>query len=382
MKLGRVRDSLFAGSLGMAFVFFSSFQEGKENWKYTQRPTIIPGDIETHIVSYQDTLSNDSLFLVKTEDSIPVHYFRKIATEVCFDNQCRLLDIILFWNITGRYLGFELPDGEFLSKYEHEPFVASEYERLNELLADPMLPLGDISFEKLIEIPDTVAHLVDGISGATSQNVSKIVVQGAAYTTYTLWNIVYGPTRDIVSQLTEMQLTQDLAILILKSPEPSDKHWALNRLDQNSALDSKLNSALLELISGEDFSLTYNAINAISSVHLESDSLQLGIFSKYEKVNHSVQKMIIDKLIDAPYLHPQIVSVSRDFLDQLNGKQLGDILNLYSNHSVYDLETCQAVAVILQNDNRFISRKAYEFLEASKITDKEVSMMMKDYILE
>ena len=382
MKLGRVRDSLFAVSLIMVFTLFSSFREGKENWKYTQRPTIISSSSETHIVAYKDTLSDDSLYLVRIKEYIPTYYFRKIATEVCFDNQCRLLDITVFWNITGRYLGFELPDGEFLSKYDHEPFVASEYEKLNELLADPMLPLGDISFEKLIEIPDTVVHLVDGLSGATSQDVSKIVVKGAAYTTYTLWNIVYGPTRDFVAHHTEKQLTPELINLILKSSDISDLVWALNRIDENSELGSRLTSTLLNLISGEDFSLTYNTINSISSVHLELDSLQLGLFSKYEKVNHSVQKMIIDKLMDAPYLHPEIVTNSRNFLNQLNGKQLGDILNLYSNHSVYDLETCLAVAEILQNDNRFISRKAYDFLETSQTSDKEVSMMMREYKLE
>ena len=164
----------------MAFVFFSSFREEKENWKYTQRPTIIPGNIGTHIIAYKDTLSDDSLYLVKTRVHIPIHYFKKIATEVCFDNQCRLLDITVYWNITGRYLGFELPDGEFLSKYDHEPFVANEYERLNELLADPELPLGNISFEKLIQIPEANADSVDGISGATTEDVSKIVVKGAA----------------------------------------------------------------------------------------------------------------------------------------------------------------------------------------------------------
>ena len=59
--------------------------------------------------------------------------------------------MIIYWNITGRYLGFELPVGEFLSKSEHKPFSEEEYERLNDLLADPSLPFGEISFNSLMD---------------------------------------------------------------------------------------------------------------------------------------------------------------------------------------------------------------------------------------
>jgi hypothetical protein len=44
----------------------------------------------------------------------------------------RPLDIILHWSISGRYLGFEMPKGEFLSKTDHDPFSRKEYLQLNE----------------------------------------------------------------------------------------------------------------------------------------------------------------------------------------------------------------------------------------------------------
>ena len=112
---------------------------------------------------------------------------------------------------------------------------------------------------------------IDGVSGATSKEVSAMVVEGAAYTTYKLWNIVYGSTQDIVVHLTEKQLKPDLLDLILKSPDISDRIWALNRLDQSIPLTSNLTSSLLDIISGEDYFMAYSAINAIKPVHLESD---------------------------------------------------------------------------------------------------------------
>ncbi len=348
----------------LVFIILSSFLQEKDKIKYTQSKTITGdySDMQIHILAFKDTSAQDSLYLLKTAENIPVHYFRNIHTGVCFDNKCRELDIRIYWNISGRYLGFEMPEGEYLSKTEHEPFIEDEYVRLNELLADSTLPLGGISFNKLIEAKDSETGLVDGVSGATSKEVSAMVVEGAAYTTYKLWNIVYSPTQDLVSRLTEMQLTQDLIDLILKSPDISDRVWALNRLDQSIPLTSNLTSSLLDIISGEDYFMAYSAIDAIDPVHLDSDAFQSGLFSKYVEVNHSVKKMIVEKLMEAPYLSSEIVTLSRSLLEQMNGQQLGDFLKLYSIHSVNDLETCKTIAKILQNENRYISQKAYKFL--------------------
>ena len=352
-------------------IILSSFLHKEEKLKYTQTATITHnyGGIPIDTLVFLDTLFSDSLFLLRTGENIPLHYFRRIHTGICFDNKCRELDIVVYWNITGRYLGFELPEGEFLSKSEHKPFLDDEYERLNELLADSLLPLGGISFNTLIDASKSESGLVDGVSGATSAEVEKIVVKGAAYTTYTLWNIVYGPTQNLVIHLTEHQLTPELIVLILNSPDISDRVWALERIDQTIELIPELSSALLNIITGKEFFLTYSAINTIESVHLESDSFQSELFSKYGEVNFSIKKMIIEKFMEAPYLSSDVLQASRPLLEQMNGQQLGDFLTLYTKHSVDDLETFRTVAKILQNENRYISQKAYDFLMGVNTSD-------------
>ncbi|MEQ6120818.1 hypothetical protein [Reichenbachiella sp. MALMAid0571] len=368
----KINHFFISGSLILVLVILSAFLEEKKI-KYTQNPTIsYDGKAQTIVTAYKDTLNNDSLYLVRTEQNIPLNYFKKIITEVCFDNECRLLDITVFWNITGRYLGFELVNNEFLSKHDHEPFVASEYERLNELLADPTLPLGDTSFEKLIELPENEDDSVDGVSGATSVEVSKMVVKGAAYTTYTLWNIVHGSTKDLISNLTEKQLTPDLIHLILKSGDVSDKVWALNRIDQFTVLNSKLATSLLDIIASKDFFLSYSALNAIKTSHLNSDTLQDALFSIYPEADHSIKNMIVKKLMEAPYLNSEVVDSSRKLLINLNGQQLNSFLKLYTKFKVNDLQTCLSISEILQNDNRFIARQAYNFLRSSHVTDQRI----------
>ena len=366
--------------VGLIVLILIFFQE-KHPIKYMQVATIelSPAGEPSIVVTFKDSVTNETIYLRKTKDNIPLHYFKKVIGEVCYDDECRLLDIVVYWNITGRYLGFELPKGEFLSKYDHDPFSENEYQRLHTLLADSSIPLDAVSFEKLVEQPQIEEGTVDAVSGATSKSVADMVVKGAAYTTYKLWNIVNGPTMDIVSKLTEKHLTPTLIYRILQSPDISDRLWALNRMDTLNVLTPQLEDTLLEIISSDDFYLSYSAINAINVIHLKSVELQQGLFANYPKANHSIQTALLKKLIEAPFLSSEIIQDSRVLLPQLNGQQLNDLLQLYTKHKVHDTKTYSEVTKILKNQNKYISKKAYSFLINIQTDDEFIVERLKAY---
>jgi hypothetical protein len=377
--MGKVRffGVVIVGLIGLVL---TSFLQKKPIIKYWQTTTIESSDADKpfKVQAYNDPTTNDTLFLQKTKNNIPLYFYKNVKGEVCSDEECRLLDIKVYWNITGRYLGFELPKGEFLSKHDHEPFSKSEYQRLHTLLADSSIPLDAVSFEKLVEQPKNEEGSVDAVSGATSKSVAEMVVKGAAYTTYKLWNIVNGPTMDFVSELSEKQLTPTLIDRILQSPDNNDKVWALNRIDNTTELTSDLERSLLEIISSNDFYLAYSAIHAIAPNYLNTE-LQERLFSIYTHANHSIQKELVKKLMHAPKLSSKVVSGSRELLHQLNGQQLDDLLKLYSKHGVNDLETCKSVSRILENENRYISEKAYNFLIKIQTDDEFIMERLKAY---
>lgn len=374
LRLFRVFNFLLVG------LVLSSFLQQNPPLKYMQVATIKNGvtEEESRVTTYKDSLTNDLVYSRISKDNIPLYYYKKVQGEVCFDDECRLLDIIVYWNITGRYLGFELPKGEFLSKHDHEPFTESEYQRLHTLLADSSIPLDAVSFEKLVE-PKSTTEGVDAVSGATSKSLSEMVVKGAAYTTYKMWNIVNGPTMDIVSGLTEKQLTPTLIHRILQSPDNNDRLWALNRINSTTELTLDLESSLLEIIASNDFYLAYSAIQSLDAMHLKSTELQQRLFLIYPKANHSIQKELIKKLLEAPILSSEVVTVSRDLLTSLNGQQLDDILKLYSKQGVNDLETYKEVSKILDNKNKYISKKAYDFLINIQSDDEFIMERLKAY---
>ena len=152
-------------------------------------------EIDTLKIEINDTIPNKTLVIYSDENNNPIKYSRDIITGVCIEGECRLLKIKLFWNVTGRYLGFVLPDGEFLSKNEHEPFKSEEYNRLHNILAERNSPLANYSINELVPQKDSSQTKVDAVSSATIAAVLDHIVEGAVYTTYTLWHIVYGPTK-------------------------------------------------------------------------------------------------------------------------------------------------------------------------------------------
>jgi len=318
-----------------------------------------------HSLSFGDTL-----FLTQTEGDIPLYYFQRYQTGICFDNKCRPLDILIYWNITGRYLGFKLPRDEFLSKTDHEPFNSSEYELLHELLANSELPFSNISFyDIIIDKPKNIAS-VDGTSGATAASLSKYVVQGAAYTTYTLWNIVYGSTRKLIMDNTENSLTTELIVRILKSPDQTDKIWILERINEDTEMGPEVLHSMQSQISGDDFYLAYKAIHAIKKNHLSDTKVQDSIITAYPRADHSIKSLIIDKLLDAPFLSEEVIRLTKSLLHEINGKQLGDILKLYDTHNLNDKETVEIISELTTHQNFFIANQAKKFLEKQNLKDE------------
>lgn len=364
----------------LVFILISAFQ-GTEEISYFQSPTILlkPDNIKAHYIDFKDTIPSDTLFQIRSKEGYPISYFRKIKTGLCFDKKCRLLDIVLYWNITGRYLGFELPEDEFLSKSDHEPFVMKEYQRLSEILADTRSPLANFTYNQLILKPDPEDIEVDGISSATSPAVLAHVVEGAVYTTYMLWHLIYGPTQQGVVNLTTKALSPGLLVKILESPVQSDKMWALNHINGYIKLTPELRDKIIQSINNDNYSLAERAINSINPVELQSDSLQLLLLDRFHETDYSIKKLLIDKLKEAPDLNKQVkINLANNLMD-LNVEILSRVLEVFKQHKVSDMETYHKIAKLLQNENSFISNKAFDFFNNVEVNDKEIENLLNKH---
>jgi hypothetical protein len=351
-----------ACSIGLSLILF--FDENRQDIRYFEPATLSIADSSSLLlVSINDSLFRQEMPQKGGSASIPVNYYMELHTGVCFDNKCRPLKIRLYWNITGRYLGFELLNGEYLSKQDHEPFVPGEYEQLHRLLADPFLPLGNYAFEDLVghSAPDDAS--VDGVSGATAKDVLAHVVPGAAYTTHKLYQIVHGPVQEQIMGLTESSLDPYLFTKILQSTEQTDRTWVLERLGLLQELNEVLIDGLMGVLLEDEYFQSYLLLKSLTATQLASKDLQLQLFKLIDRVEHGIETLIFDKLADAPQLDPAVVDHAIPLLEQLNGSQLVTLMKLFTHHGVNSSRLNDELTKVLPDQNSFVRKQVLQFLE-------------------
>jgi hypothetical protein len=339
------------------------------SWKATE---VIP-----HYIDFQDTLSCDTIFESVSSDGLPVSYFRNIRTGVCVAGKCRLISIRLYWNVTGRYLGFELPNGEFLSKTEHVPFINQEYDKLNQLLADPDSKLAHYAIGDLA--PEAHNGKVDGITSATISEVLESVVKGAVYTTYSLWHLVYGRAKTEAENLTLQKLNNRLILEILSSPDVSDRIWILNHFSPDTRPESQVISRLLELVNHTDIYLAERALNAMPVSFVSLDTVQQQLVSVFKQTGFVQKRLILQKFTVTPVLSLVTVNELAGSLNDLSGILVVQVLDLFRKKGINQKAVGSQVMNLLENKNRFISEKAYRFLTDFPDKSKEMIQALKKY---
>ncbi len=330
-----------------------------ENIRYFQTPTI----------SLEDTSDirreqiNDSIYQVTSSDGSPLFYFTQLNTGVCFDNKCRPLSIDIFWNITGRYLGFELPDEEFLSKTDHEPFTNAEYLKLDSLLANPFLPLGNYAFYDLVDTSSAGDPEVDGISGATARDVKDYLVPGAAYTTHKLWNVIHGPIQYEVIKATENELNDSLFIKILNSPVSADRIWAAERTHLLGELSTQTVDTIVSFIKVLDYSESYFMLKSMKAEQLHSDYLQSGLFRLIGKIDYALENQIFDKLKEPEELSPSVLEITVSNLRSYSDMQLVNVLKLLKHQQVGSPQLRSKLEKLAITKNAYIKNQIDGFLK-------------------
>jgi len=362
-------------------ILLTSFYVRQEKIQRFHEPDLLQNynSKKNHKLEIQDTIPNKIIVEYLDEFNRPVMYSRDIFTGVCIEGECRLLQINLFWNTTGRYLGFELPPGEFLSKTEHDPFSAEEYDRLHELLTDANSALASYSLEELVPVKDSSANnKVDAVSSATIAAVLDYIVEGAVYTTYTMWHIIHGPSKREIEKLTTEKLDADLALLILNNNNLNDQVWVLNHISGKMEITPELQSKLLELIRGNDVYLAERSLNALKPEVINSD-IQLELAKIFTSSGFLQKRLILQKLKEIERLNPEVVQIFSSEINHLNGTLTKNLLELYNLHLVQDDYTISEVAKLLKNDNRYISNQAFKYLDNIENLDKKTNKSVIKY---
>lgn len=181
----------------------------------------------------RDSVFDIPLLFCRDEDK-KYYYYAPVRTTVCGDALCDLLDVKIYWDITGSYSHFDTLPGLPLTKTDHKPFSGDDYRKLHQVLADPYSVIGNMGRDDLVDYnKEQSAEEVDAFTGATNQSLENVVVDGALYSTYTLWHIIHGELKSKILQYTQKHLNDDMIKQLILSDEPRDVLIVLRKMDEN-----------------------------------------------------------------------------------------------------------------------------------------------------
>lgn len=329
--------------------------------------------------NFRDTVFGDTLYLEFTPEGLSRSAFRKVSTGVCIDGECRRLQISVYWDISGRYLGFELPAGEFLSKSGHRPFTDEEYQLLHRLLSNPYSPLANYTLEELVSAEKTPGEEVDAVSSATVKEVLNSVVEGAVYTSYTLWRIVYGNSQEEVQKQGFHYFSEELALQLLDASSDENQLWALNNLGKLDPWSGELEQKVLELVGSRNYYLSERAISAFPQSRIDSPDFQEKLYAVFENSEYFIKRLIIQKLRKAAVLSDKLKNGLAVELAAYNGPLAQNVLDLFVQHRVDDVFVCLHISELLDNKNRFLARKAFDYLSQLSPDDRTIRKRMKSF---
>lgn len=345
------------------FVIVQSFIPGSKEYKYVDINSECEGEESidiTNFLNLKDTLNN-YYFLHYDKNVNPYFYKSSLTTPVCETGVCKLVNIDLYWDLAGDFIGFDLDNGE-LTKINHEPFTDHDYQKLKYILNNKNWPLANYPIRNLI-IDSTyylIDEKVDGYSGATASFINADDnIQGALYTVYTLWHHVNNQV--LTAQLkryTISFLNDEFILKMLASDKAGYQKMGLENLSILKELQKNELALLVKIILEDDAALAENAIEQFPLEKLEEQRI---LWSAYANVSDRKRNSIIQKFSNEEVLRDILVQMS-EYLFQMKSyysfKKLFDFICLNADENP---EIKENLKQLLHHENQFFKREANEF---------------------
>jgi len=312
--------------------------------------------------NFNDSIPDDTLKLYFSSDNLPVVFSRDISTAVCFDSLCRFVNLTLYWEVFGKYIGYSIRDGDELTKKEHTLFSQSDYIRLNEILNDSLSALKFYSLDKIISAKNAVGK-VDGISGATIPNLEPWIVPEAAFTSFTLWHITYGATHDSIVAYTKKNLLfSDLLICALQNNDPFNQIKALEWISATHLSWDQFIEPALNILHSENYNASKQALKFLKKCNLSEEVLQKQMIPLFENDDLRFKNMVIDYVNSSKQLSISAAKEMINLLKSDNYYMVNTVLTLFAKKYHPDYEDQLHLCTLLRSKNINVANRAYNYL--------------------
>ena len=286
--------------------------------------------------------------------------------------------------MNGEYLRFDQPENEILTKLDHQPFIDSDYELLDEILNGPdprmasLAPNPSVSHGKhnkgdnqdsqsmpspsVSSIKMDKHDMVDGISGATLPEIKTQFVPGALYTTYTLWGLA-NDSKFKIKKYTRDNLFTKYSKHLIANDKLESSGDVINWMAEKSNDENARLHVLIDLINTGDSSLQIAAFDQMYAKYYLLDETQEMLDKTFYKGNatESVEKQIILKWA-YNHISPNVLPKLTNHLLEYE-KYFPEIMTLYKNKIDYpDGVVAKMIETLpkLKEENQIILKDYFE----------------------
>jgi hypothetical protein len=313
-------------------------------------------------INFSDSIPDDTLTIYYSAAAYPEAVSRNIHTAVCIDSLCRLVDIRLFWEITGKFIGYSLPSGGELTKREHTPFSETDYNKLIEILSDSASQLGFYTLNEIHPVKQSV-NKVDGTTGATTPDLTSWIVPQAAYTSFTIWHLTYGATRDSVMAYSRKHLlsTQILSNL-LQTSDPYNQKKALEWISESKLSDNQFIEYALAILHNANYQSSRQALKFLKCTTIDKERLQKEVIGLLESDDFRIKNLAIEYIRESEKLTSPVALNLMTHLTSDNYYLVNVILTLLEKRYNPDSEDQLKLSLLLYSKNGNVSDRVYYFL--------------------
>ena len=314
----------------------------------------------------KDTLVEHQLELLQDEGGEPLLFFSRINTPVCIDNICKPMDIKIYWNLVGEYVGYDTLGRFPLTKFDHDLFEGVDYEKLHRLLLDKhsILERKEMSdlFDPNSQPEKQVTYQgveVDAATGATKKEIKESVVEGALYSCYTIWHLVHGSVVDSMKQVLEDMASPSLMNRFLYSSHEDYQFYAVREMNEEMFIEEAPRLSAI-FISSKPLIRTY-ILKKMPDNMWGEESVTSSFFETFSNIDINSRTLLIKGLNKAHKTSSQILLKE---VKNMSRNQLKLYLAFFEDHeNTITPEVLSRFEAVVETGNYTYAYMLEEFLE-------------------
>ncbi|MBD0403515.1 hypothetical protein [Flammeovirga sp. EKP202] len=292
----------------------------------------------------------------------------KVASVMCYTNECKIITVTLEWDQFGNFLALNIPENQSLEKHldgKTMSFSPKDYNKLDRILNDNVSILSDLTKDDIYVEDD---EEVDGYSGATKAIVGKKdVVKGATLTCFTLWHWANHPEiQKTIRQRSLKEQTEESLQKILLKNHPSVPLFALQTITEKDYEIEQYWSYYRRVAND----LTGREMRSL--LKLSDAEQKLDLFQHL--TNMSLRRIVIISTFREDHFTPQLL----DYIKFDNYQEVNLLIDFLTEYKIESEIINQKLIPQLSNENLLISRGVYWYLsDCENLNKKQLKLMKK-----